>query len=534
MSSSSAYSNVLLTTPAASAVNTAARKNLVEDDTSNDFQQTFQEVRAETDDRPKEPQLKKSPAANKPTPVENEPAAAAEQSGAPATPASKAPAPKKEPQDQDKPESTDANKSPESTDSANANPVAAAVTTVQQNAQPPQAGPATALPLGLAAGEVGDAAHTEAGELLTQTLGDGKDGGLKNTPDAATAATPGQLQDGVLALAGKSAIEGDSMPLSAKVKLAKAMAAITPASSPLQADAQNAAQLAAAQASAGLAGINAPAAADASVLATGANAPTGLQLASEKTSDAKAADAVTAEDIIAAATADDSAAKSSLSVKDKLQGADQPASASMGEPKAVFEKMLQTMAASSAGQPVDTGAQASSSTSTSSTLNSSFGAMDSLLRADSQAAPAARNFVVQTAVPVAVGQPQWSQAVGEKVLWLAAQNVSSAEIHLHPLDMGPMQVKVSVNQDQTNVTFTSHHPVVRELLDQNLGRLRDMFTEQGLNLGSVDVSDKSFQRQQGEGRDQQGQARGNDALIEDEAPTAVSAIVQQRLVDHYA
>ena len=161
-------------------------------------------------------------------------------------------------------------------------------------------------------------------------------------------------------------------------------------------------------------------------------------------------------------------------------------------------------------------------------------AVESLTRLADTQSPAARAFVVQTGVPVTVGTPQWSQAVGDKVLWLAAQNVSSAEIRLDPPELGPMQVKVSVNQDQASVTFTSPHPAVREALDQQLNRLREMFSEQGLNLVNVDVSDKSFAQQE---REQKESAKnsGNTALDEDElAPVAITQAISMRLVDHYA
>lgn len=199
--------------------------------------------------------------------------------------------------------------------------------------------------------------------------------------------------------------------------------------------------------------------------------------------------------------------------------------------KLTFEKMLQSIGKADTS-PTDPHSQSSLSNSpTAAPVNSP---MDSLLNSADTHTPATRSFVVQTAVPVTVGQPQWSQAVGEKVLWLAAQNVSSAEIHLHPQDLGPVQVNVSVNQDQANVTFTSHHPVVREALDQNLNRLRDMFSEQGLNLVNVDVSDKSFSRQQSDSKGGKGQGGGADSLVDEEDVVAVSPIVSQRLVDHYA
>jgi flagellar hook-length control protein FliK len=148
--------------------------------------------------------------------------------------------------------------------------------------------------------------------------------------------------------------------------------------------------------------------------------------------------------------------------------------------------------------------------------------------------PSARSFIVQTAVPTPLGQPQWSQAVGDRVLWLAAQNITSAEIHLNPKDIGPLQVNVSVNQDQATVSFTSHHAVVREVLDQSLNRLREMFTEQGLNLANVDVSEKSFARQQGDAKHEDGRVNHQDALTDEEETVLTSAVTHHRLVDYYA
>lgn len=161
-------------------------------------------------------------------------------------------------------------------------------------------------------------------------------------------------------------------------------------------------------------------------------------------------------------------------------------------------------------------------------------AVETLTRMAEAQSPAARAFVVQTGVPVPVGAPQWSQAVGDKVLWLAAQNVSAAEIRLDPPELGPMQVRVSVNQDQASITFTSPHAGVREALDQQLNRLRDMFSEQGLNLVNVDVSDKSFaQREWEQGESAKQHA---DADLDDEDLTAVgiTQAISMRLVDHYA
>jgi flagellar hook-length control protein FliK len=97
-----------------------------------------------------------------------------------------------------------------------------------------------------------------------------------------------------------------------------------------------------------------------------------------------------------------------------------------------------------------------------------------------------------------------------------------------------MSVKVSDNQDQATVSFTSPHPIVREVLDQQLNRLREMFAEQGLNLVNVDVSDKSFAQQE---REKNESGSGADSTVDDEdelQAVAVSSAINMRLVDHYA
>jgi flagellar hook-length control protein FliK len=225
------------------------------------------------------------------------------------------------------------------------------------------------------------------------------------------------------------------------------------------------------------------------------------------------------DSVIAMATQEDSNAGSQLGI--------------VSESSKVFEKMLSAMsdmksAGTQSGQVAEI-----TSVNLGNTLSDSNAGQGSLARPVDLAASTTRSFVVNPSVAVPVGQPQWSQAVGEKVLWLAAQNVTSAEIRLDPPELGPLQVRVSVHQDQASVSFTSHHSVVREALDQNLNRLRELFGEQGIDLMNVDVSDKSFKRQQNE--NEEGSNRSSlGALADDETAIAESIVVHTRLVDHYA
>lgn len=177
---------------------------------------------------------------------------------------------------------------------------------------------------------------------------------------------------------------------------------------------------------------------------------------------------------------------------------------------------------------------------TTSTTGAATGAatafVDSLGRPLESMSPAARTFAVQTGLAQSFGHPQWSQAVGDRVLWLAAQNLSAADIRLDPPDLGSMHVKVAVHDNQASVSFVSPHPVVREALDQQATRLREMFADQGLNLVHVDVSDRHANQQQGDEQQGQGAGAKNQAADEDESLSVIGAtsLASMRLVDHYA
>ncbi|MEC7376329.1 MAG: flagellar hook-length control protein FliK, partial [Pseudomonadota bacterium] len=112
-----------------------------------------------------------------------------------------------------------------------------------------------------------------------------------------------------------------------------------------------------------------------------------------------------------------------------------------------------------------------------------------------------------TSIDVPVGHAEWGDKLVGKLSWLTARNMSVAEIHLTPPDMGPMEVKVRVHNEQASITVHSANPVVRDQLELNSHRLRDMLGEQGLALAGFDVSD-SPQQQSGQQEAADGQAAG--------------------------
>ena len=140
----------------------------------------------------------------------------------------------------------------------------------------------------------------------------------------------------------------------------------------------------------------------------------------------------------------------------------------------------------------------------------------------------------------AVGTPAWDQALGQKIVWMAQGGEQSATLTMNPPDLGPMQVVLSVSNNQATVDFTAAQPEVREALEAALPRLREMMSESGVQLGQANVSAGSQQQFAGFGGQNKGGngARGSDRLaIDDAAPQLRQGVVRMArdgVVDTFA
>lgn len=94
-----------------------------------------------------------------------------------------------------------------------------------------------------------------------------------------------------------------------------------------------------------------------------------------------------------------------------------------------------------------------------------------------------------------VGDPGWGQQLGDRIQWMLGRDVQAAELRIHPRHLGPIELRVTVQQDQTSVTLISQHGAVREAMEAALPRLRDMLVEQGMQHVDVNVSQHSFAEQ---------------------------------------
>ena len=153
--------------------------------------------------------------------------------------------------------------------------------------------------------------------------------------------------------------------------------------------------------------------------------------------------------------------------------------------------------------------------------------------------------------PIAMHQSGWTEEVVNRVMYLSSVNLKAADIQLQPAELGRLDIRVNMVPDQqTQVTFMSAHPSVREALDGQMHRLRDMFAQQGMGQVDVNVSDQSRGWQgQGQEQAQQGQSQGGrtnasggrlDSMDEELAPTtaevaaSTTSVIGSSAVDYYA
>ncbi|MDO7596257.1 MAG: flagellar hook-length control protein FliK [Pseudomonadota bacterium] len=86
----------------------------------------------------------------------------------------------------------------------------------------------------------------------------------------------------------------------------------------------------------------------------------------------------------------------------------------------------------------------------------------------------------------------WSRVLSSRVIWMAREGVQQASLKLNPANMGSVEVKLHIHNDQANISFIVQHASTRDALEQALPRLRDSFQESGLELAHADVSQENF------------------------------------------
>ncbi|WP_233008809.1 flagellar hook-length control protein FliK [Rheinheimera faecalis] len=135
-------------------------------------------------------------------------------------------------------------------------------------------------------------------------------------------------------------------------------------------------------------------------------------------------------------------------------------------------------------------------------------------------------------------QPEASNQLKDKMLMMVKDKVHTAEIRLDPSELGSMQIKISLQQDQMSVQFMVQQGNAKELMEQQMPKLKELLQQQGIELsqGSVQQQNQSSSGQEGGRRTAGGNGVGttldsSDELVE---PGILPTKNSDRVVDYYA
>lgn len=138
--------------------------------------------------------------------------------------------------------------------------------------------------------------------------------------------------------------------------------------------------------------------------------------------------------------------------------------------------------------------------------------------------------------PHPMGSDAWVQDLGTRVEWLQDMKVSSAELQLHPAELGALEIRIETGNDTTTVSFVTDNAAAREIIEDTLPKLREMLANQGMQLGQSQVSQQSAEshKRGHEAGSGQGPAQRDNSSTEEPAPLRRHAyMADPGRIDHY-
>ncbi len=134
-----------------------------------------------------------------------------------------------------------------------------------------------------------------------------------------------------------------------------------------------------------------------------------------------------------------------------------------------------------------------------------------------------------------VGSPDFTQALADRVAYMARNDLNGARLQVNPPQLGPIELKVAVQGDHAQVWMSAHSAFTRAALADSAPQLRAMLGATGFGQVSVDVSQRSFQERPSPGRAYEAADAGQEAAAI--APVGAPAAAARRgsgALDAYA
>jgi hypothetical protein len=96
----------------------------------------------------------------------------------------------------------------------------------------------------------------------------------------------------------------------------------------------------------------------------------------------------------------------------------------------------------------------------------------------------------RTSISAGGGGAALAAAVGKQLIDRISAGTERVRLVLHPKELGVVDVTMDVKNGKVDAILASANPVTREMLGDNLGRLRESLMQAGFDSGDVEVSDR--------------------------------------------
>jgi len=134
-------------------------------------------------------------------------------------------------------------------------------------------------------------------------------------------------------------------------------------------------------------------------------------------------------------------------------------------------------------------------------------------------------FAAAPVVSAQLGSNEWQQTVSQHITLFTRQGQQSAELRLHPEDLGQVQITLKLDDNQAQLQMVSGHSHVRAALEAALPVLRTQLAENGIELTQSNISSENFNgQQQASSQHQQQTARSGNAAGFDEENDELLAV----------
>jgi flagellar hook-length control protein FliK len=88
---------------------------------------------------------------------------------------------------------------------------------------------------------------------------------------------------------------------------------------------------------------------------------------------------------------------------------------------------------------------------------------------------------------LALNQPRVAADLGQNIQFMVGKNISRATLDVNPAHLGPMKITIDQQNNQTNIQIMATHHLAKDMLDQNMPRLREWLQDAGLGNAQVTV-----------------------------------------------